>query len=332
MELKIYDPYKKNATVTKEYILTIAKGFENAGYSISFIDQLTKQEKNNSVEVLVVAVKDATKAKKMKYKKIYCWVQGIVPEESYMRHRSKLRFYILSHIEKEGLKSSDFIFYVSDAMKKFFLNKYNYNNNKYYIMPCFNTEIEKSSFFEDDKYKKNLFLYAGGLDPWQCFEKTAALFKKIEDVVPDSEIRVLTKQKEDAENILKKYDIKRYSIDFKDFKEMKLEMSKAKFGFSLREKHPVNYVSTPTKLSTYTSYGVIPIYSKNVDDFANIVKEGHFVIRSDEDNEYGFDKIIELCNEDIKAEEVYSEFQTLFGKYYNKEYHIKQIADVILRK
>ena len=64
MELKIYDPYKKNATVTKEYILTIAKGFENAGYSISFIDQLTKQEKNNSVEVLVVAVKDATKAKK----------------------------------------------------------------------------------------------------------------------------------------------------------------------------------------------------------------------------------------------------------------------------
>lgn len=331
MELQIYDPYKKNVTVTKEYILTIAKGFENAGYRIKFIDQLTKQEKNNSVEVLVVATKDATKAKKMKYKKVYCWVQGIAPEESYMRHRSKLRFYILSQIEKRGLKSSDFIFYVSDAMKKFFLDKYNYNNNCY-IMPCFNTEIEKSSFFEADKYKKNLFLYAGGLDPWQCFEKTVALYKKVEEVVPNSEIRILTKQKEDAEDILRKYGIKRYSIDFKDFKEMKSEMSKAKFGFSLREKHPVNYVSTPTKLSTYTSYGVIPIYSKNVDDFSNIVKDGHYVIRSDEDNEYGLDKIIELCNEDIKAEEVYLEFQTLFGKYYNKEYHIKQITNLILGK
>lgn len=325
MKLQVYDPYKQNSTVTKEYVLTIAKAFEKAGYEIEYIDKLVKQKKQNKNIVLVIAVKDAITAKLLRYKSVCLWVQGIVPEESYMAHQSRLKYFVWSKIEKCGLRSSDFVFYVSEAMRQHLSKKYNYNNENYYIMPCFNSEFDSSSFMAEDKYNKNLFLYAGGLAPWQCFEQTIKLYSHVEKFVSNAELRVLTKNREMAEEIIKKYNVKNYSIDFKSTDEIKSDMKQAKFGFSLREESPVNYVSTPTKLSTYVSHGVIPIYSKNIADFSAIAEGKKYTIRADDDNGYGIDKIVELCEKEIAAQDVYMEFQKTFGDYYSREYHINRM-------
>lgn len=324
MQIQIYKPYNNN-TVTDVYVATIAEAYSRAGYEVINVEKLRKPKHENT-SVLVVAVKDAIIAKLKGYKKIYLWVQGIVPEESFMRNSSKLRYIILSAIEKTGLKCADFSFFVSKAMLEHFKKKYKYKKEQYYIMPCFNSEINESSFMYEGKYQNNVFLYAGGLDTWQCFEQTVELYKKIENTVPNASFRVLTKDKNTAENIIKKYNISSYSIDFKPSEQMPEEMAKAKFGFSLRQEHPVNLVSTPTKLSTYISNGVIPIYSKFVSDFHMLVKDIHFAVCAEDSEDCNLEKINQLCLENISVKDILAEYNQVFGNYYSREYHINNIS------
>ncbi len=327
MKLFIYNPYTNN-TVTDDYIDTIDKAFVAAGYETEKISTLEKRPKGNDDRVLVVAVKDATRAKRNGYSKVYLWVQGIIPEESYMRNHSRLRSFVFSVIEKKGIKDADFVFLVSHAMHEHFRTKYKVDLKNYYVMPCFNAHISDERFAYAGKYDSNTFLYAGGLDAWQCFEETVALYKRIENVVADSTLRVLTKNKDAALEMINKYGVERYSIDFRPVDKMPEELEAAKFGFSLRKSHPVNHVSTPTKLSSYISCGVIPIYSRFVSDFASIAKDMKYAVASDEDNDYGFEKILGLCAGNIDSSDVLAEYCERFGNYYSKDYHIKQISEI----
>ena len=102
MQLNIYNPYK-NVVVTKEYISTIEAAFKSSGYEVSYVNSLQRQKKDAGCDVLVIAVKDAIEARRKGYRKVFLWVQGIIPEESYMRNKSWLRHRVLSFIEKKQL-------------------------------------------------------------------------------------------------------------------------------------------------------------------------------------------------------------------------------------
>ena len=331
MKLYIHNPYS-NTTVTEDYVDTIKCAFHAAGYETERILTLVKMPKGNDASVLVVANADATRARRLGYSRVYLWVQGIIPEESYMRNSSRLRSFILSRIEKKGLKSADFTFLVSHAMHTHFKDKYGMNLEDFYVMPCFNSHIDEKRFMHTDKYKNNLFLYAGGLDAWQCFDETVALYKRIEDEVPNATLRVLTKNREAAERVIRAHGVRSYSIDFRPLECMPEELEAAKFGFSLRRSHPVNHVSTPTKLSSYVSCGVIPIYSKYVKDFASISAGMKYAVASDEEDGYGIERIVELCRADIAPLAVLEEYRSRYGEYYSKDYHIKEISKIIEKR
>ena len=331
MKLYVYNPYTNN-TVADDYIDTIEKAFIAAGYDTEKIATLEKRPKGNDDSVLVVAVKDATEAKRKGYGKVLLWIQGIIPEESYMRNHSRIRSLVFSIIEKRGIKDADFVFLVSDAMHEHYLAKYKIDIKDYYVMPCFNAQIETERFEHAGKYESNLFLYAGGLDAWQCFEETVALYKRIESEVPSASLRVLTKNKEEALRVINENGVKNYSIDFRPLDKMPEELEAAKFGFSLRKSHPVNHVSTPTKLSSYVSCGVIPIYSRHICDFAKRAKDMTYAVAADPENDYGFEKIIALCNKSINSGDVVAEYVDKFGEYYSKDYHINRIAEILRKR
>lgn len=326
MHIEIYNPYSNN-TVADMYVATVAQAFKKAGYDVVNVNNLEKQKRKSYTWVFVVDVKSAVIAKLKGYKKVYLWVQGIIPEESYMRNNNKFRYFILSVIERMGLICADFALFVSNAMLEHFKQKYNYKKTNYYIMPCFNAEINRESFLKEGKYSDNVFLYAGSLDVWQCFDKTAALYKKIEEIVPNAVFRVLTSDKKTAEETIKNYGIKSYSIDFVPSEQIPEEMSKAKFGFSIREEHPVNKVSTPTKLSTYISNGLIPIYSQYISDFHSLAKDMNFTVCADNTTDCNIEKIKHLCLENIKNTDVLSEFEEVFGNYYSREFHIENMSE-----
>lgn len=310
----------KNSTVTDYYFKIIEE-------SVSIYDEVkvTYNIKDlylgyNKDIYIVGTIVEALKLLMKKKKNIILWIQGLEPEESYMRNESIIRKVILEIIERIVLKKSKFIYMVSNAMLKHYESKYKLNlAYKTYIMPCFNTEIEKQSFLYKDKYRENNFVYIGSLSPWQGFDVIAKCYKEIEDSTDNTMFYIFTKEKNEAKQILDEIKVKNYQIDYVSNEQLNSKIRMMKFGFVIREDNLVNNVSTPTKLSSYLGNGIIPIFSKSILDFYEVTKKMNYKI-------VHCDKFIldikKYLNMDIDSNKVYDEYDQIFKSYYSKEVHI----------
>ena len=192
-------------------------------------------------------------------------------------------------------------------------------------MPCYNSEIQRELFFTPGKYEENTFCYVGGLSVWQCFPETVELYKQIEDKVPNAKFKVFTGDQDKAKAILKEKGVNNYEVKYVKPDQLVSELASCKYGFIVRAESPVNYVATPTKLSNYMAAGLIPIVSNSVGFFEEILgKAENAVVLNGSDD---LNKIINITERSISAEDVYEEFSTLFSQFYNTDAHIKQIAE-----
>lgn len=317
----IFNPYR-NQIVTEYYVNIIKEAIVNNGNTISEITRLDKCKENRRKGIVVVSPLDVIKAKIYKYKTIIFWSQGLSAEESYMRNRSRVRYWVLKYITKNALKLATLKLFVSETMYKYYEKQFNLDLGNTFIMPCFNEEISKSNF-NNDRYSNNYFLYAGGLDKWQCFRETALMYKKIEEIIPNTKFLVLVREEEKAKYILDEIGVKNYVIDFVPKDKLNKKIEKIKFGFCIREKNPVNYVSTPTKLSSYIANGIIPICSHAVKDFSAKAKNSKYCIITDNIN---IDQIVEMCRENVNSQDVYNDFINIFGNYYSRGLYIKELT------
>lgn len=265
-------------------------------------------------------------------RRIVFWVQGIIPEESFIRNNSKIRKYILSLIEKAALKKAFICSFVSKSMEDHFRTKYSFKPKiQPYIFPCYNTEINKDAFHKPLKYENNCFVYAGGLAKWQCFEETLKVYKYFEDLnISNTKLIILTKDTISAQKMVQKVGIKNYTIDYVSKNDLPRILSEAKFGFVIREKHIVNQVSTPTKISTYLSCGIIPIYGGSILSFDQLAKNMKFAIKWEGQTE-NYRDVEEKMNLHFNAEEVYKEYYKIFNTYFSTELHTKNISNVFLK-
>lgn len=318
--IDIFNPYS-NQDVTRFYVDVIVKVFEQMHVRCHYIDKMRVNARKRSI--VVVSAFDAIKARILGYDIIIFWVQGVIPEESFMRNHSKARYYILSVLENLALLSSDILFFVSEEMRRHLSEKYHFSMKRHVIMPCFNETFDIAQFYRHN-YKNNVFAYVGSLAKWQCFEKTVKLYKKIEIIYGDKVVLyVYTQQREDAVRILDKLGIKNYKVIFVEQSKIKDEMQKVKFGFCLREDDVVNNVATPTKLSTYVCNGVIPVYSSNIYDFHKLAKHSEFCICENDAN--FFEKLKWCIEHNVSKEKIIDDFQKSFGDYYNIENYIIKI-------
>ena len=326
-EIDIYNPYD-NQSVTKHYVHTVEKALIKCGYITNTVRTIKNTEKHDCI--FVVYPYDAYRAHKHGYKRVLLWIQGISPEESYMRHKSRMRYYLLSLRERWGLKFADKIIMVSREMSAHYKRKYKLDlDHKTFFMPCFNSEIDTRSFFTPNKYDNQVFVYAGGLAVWQCFEQTVELYKHIEEELQSTRLEIYTAQKQEAEMIVKKHGINNYTIDYLTPDELSKRLKKAKYGFVLREDNEINRVATPTKISTYTSDGVIPIYSSCLRDFHSIVngKTSFISLSNRICDSSNVEKIISHCKSHTEAIQVKTDFIELFREYYNSDYYVDSMVD-----
>ncbi len=318
MKFYIYNPDKNFTDVTAKYLSVICNSLEKKGNTCEETERLPTVPDEQKFGAVVVYAKHAIEARKKGYRPIIYWIQGIVPEESYMRNHSRVRKFVLSMIEKKALKSSDFVLYVSEKMEKHFWKKYQFRTTSSYIMPCFSKEFPLTTF-NNERYKENVFLYVGRLSVWQCFEKTVQLYKEIEKHIEDTKFLVLTPQWKEAEEYLKQYGVKNYEVSYVVPEEMSKAIQYCKFGFCLRDEDVVNYVATPTKLSDYIGNGIIPIYTKYIGDFAEISKENPYCLCVEAPDFWS--KLKQLSMGPVYGEDLYNSFSKTFGDYYSSEYH-----------
>ena len=321
-EILCYNPYSNN-DVTEYYINMIKDAVLENGFKTVDSKKMPFAH-DKSKGIIVISPLDSIKARLKGYKYIICWVQGIIPEESFMRNHNYFRKKILSIFEKLGLNCSDYLIFVSQKMRDHFKEKYHFSISNYYIMPCFNTEIDDHNFYIKDKYKNNVFVYAGGLQPWQCFDESVLLYKKVENYVQNCFFKVLTRDKEIAEKKLRNAGVKNYSVSCVPQSKVADEVRTAKFGFAIRNDDIVNLCATPTKLSTYIGSGVLPIFSNSLTSFSEQAKNSKYCFSVSVDS-LNPDAIIFACNSDITANNVCDDFHSCFGKYYSRNYHIERL-------
>lgn len=266
------------------------------------------------------------------YRKIVTWYQGTLPEESYMRNHSWIRKKVLSSIERFALKHSIGNIVVSEAMIDHYENTYKLKLNNTYVMPCYNVEFQKECIISKNPESK-VFVYAGGLSKWQCIEQMLHLYKRIEDRV-DGRTKLLffTPEIEKAKQLVNDNGIVNCDVSCVHYSELTEKMKQAKFGFALREDTVVNRVATPTKLANYVASGIIPIYSKCLQDFYKQSCYNPYQIAIRDVNNITDDEvdhIIKLLDKTIDGEILQASMHTYFDNYYNTEWHINNLAEML---
>lgn len=319
-----------NIVVLNVYLDIIREALTQMGYECEYIKTLAGIPKS---ELIVFPMgKDVFKYYWKGYHNVILWQQGATGAESFMRHHSRIRKNILNFMDCFAMRKAKMIFYVSESMKKYYESLAHTGfSEKAYIMPCFNEALDPD-IFEKKDYSKKIFTYVGSLDLWQCFDETVELYAEIERLNPDSFLKVLTFNTEKAEQILKNKKIKNYSVSCVPKEQVKSELEEAVFGFILRHDIDVNRVATPTKISSYLSAGVLPIYSSCLEDFHALAsgKSFAFSMNPGEDAEI----LAEHVNKTIDSAVIRKEIEELFHTYYSAENHVRNIvalASVCLR-
>lgn len=324
-------PKKTMNEATVYYVDILKHGFIKAGYSVEETEDLSDLKKIN--KIFVMSAKWCFIVKLFNPKaKIVTWFQGLGAEEALMTRNSLFRKRLWNCVEFFALKFSWINIYVSERMHNYYQDTYRVKDKNFFIMPCFNKRLNEDAFNMVDKYDKPSFVYAGGLDKWQCIEETLDIFCQIEKSIPAASLTLLTKDKIKAEELIKRYNIKNYKISFVGLNELDAELMKYKYGFLIRQDHIVNNVSTPTKMNSYLANGVIPIYTNAIDDFNWKLSGLKFCIQLNCD-----DSIKQWSQEIITYERFSSidsidfkrEMEFIFEKYYSRNFYIEKNSDYL---
>ena len=324
-------PKKTMNEATVYYVDILKQGFIKAGYRVEETENLSDLKNFN--RIFVMSAKWCFIVKLFNPKaKIVTWFQGLGAEEALMTRNSLVRKRLWNCVEFFALKFSWINIYVSERMHNYYQDTYRVKDKNFFIMPCFNKKLNEDAFNLVDKYDKPSFVYAGGLDKWQCIEETLDIFCQIEKSIPAASLTLLTKDKIKAEELIKRYNIKNYKISFVGLNELDAELMKYKYGFLIRQDHIVNNVSTPTKMNSYLANGVIPIYTNAIDDFNWKLSGLKFCIQLNCD-----DSIKQWSQEIITYERFSSidsidfkrEMEFIFEKYYSRNFYIEKNSDYL---
>lgn len=333
--LKIYTRKERELNdATKYYVGIIAKAFERKGFDIVYTHKVKDIHKDDFVLTIVLHSFFYVLFRKKKYSMF--WFQGIVTSEIpfFKCNRIITLFKIIAYtiLEHIALKKNNFNFFVSDAMVDFYRKNRNYKKDNYLIMPCFNQKIEEPAFY-NEKYDKPTFVYAGALIGWQCFPQTIQLFKKIQEKIPETELTIYTKEQKEAKRILRKYQVVA-TVKYVPYQQLNKELQQYKYGFIIREDIDVNNVATPTKMNSYMAVGIIPIYTNIVGTFKENLSHLEYAVPIDISSQkidvekLDLQKLYDLENKKIKAEDVLNEYNKVFETFYSEEYYIEKMTKI----
>ena len=313
-----------NVVVLNVYLDVIKEALVRLNYECEYIKDFNEVSKKDLI--VFPMGKDAFKYYFKGYLNFILWQQGATGAESFMRHSSKIRSGILNYMDCFAMKKAKMIFYVSQYMQEYYEKMAHTSfEHKAYVMKCLNEVLDKE-LLEKKDYSKEVLRYVGSLDLWQCFNETVDIYAEIEKRIPDVVFKVLTFNTEKAKEIIKAKNIKNYSVACVPKEQVKSELENATYGFIIRHDIEVNRVATPTKISSYLSAGVLPIYSTCLKDFHAQAhgKAFAYALNPKED----IDGLIQFINSDLDKSLVQQEINDLFSTYYSTESHITNIVEL----
>lgn len=265
--------------------------------------------------------------------KMIFWWQGVAPEEIIFgkknpSFRARIKYLYLCCLEFFFLRYSSLNLFVSESMRKHYNNKYGYKKDNYVIMPCFNQKIEDVRFRYPDKYKHPSFVYAGGIQAWQCVDEALQLYALVKQKHSDASMTLLTKDDKSAQDLIAKHHLTDVTIKFVPLESLNGELARYKYGMLLRSNDPVNNVATPTKFNSYLAVGIIPIISRVIGDYGTITDKMKYAvcIQDEKDLQSAFEQVDCIEQQVLSPEDVLAEYKEIFNYYYNEPLYIETIT------
>lgn len=200
----------------------------------------------------------------------------------------------IRRIERTSVQKVDYVICQSDEMSRYLQREYNVSSEKICVYRCgvdtsiFNVdtrkriEIRKKLGFADDEY---IFVYSGGLHPWQRVGESIDLFERYHAFQAKSKLLVLTASEDQLHKMLKEKN-----IDNSDghvltaclpYSGVPSYLNACDIAFLLRHNHPMNAVASPTKLAEYLACG-LPIISSEVSRYWVNEKGLKYILISEE--------------------------------------------------
>jgi glycosyltransferase involved in cell wall biosynthesis len=210
---------------------------------------------------------------------------GSLPEETLMRGGNNQWISRLEEVEKQLFTQVGMTVMVSDSMKRFYEQRYNIKIAQTQILPCcvhshdFTLPVDKREEVRAAKgmSKKFVLLYLGTLSIWQWPAAMFSLFARIHREFPESFLYMLIPEYDHpvALEYLAKFEISKdsYLLEEVPHEEVGQRIGLADAGFLLREQHPVNLVSSPTKFGEYLAAGVPVILTDGIGDYSEMAEE-----------------------------------------------------------
>lgn len=332
MKAYLYCDKRSLNDATNFYVGMIKESLNNLGYEFIICHRIQDIKGAD----LIVTITDTFffKAKLVyPFKKTIYWAQGITADEAKMNGmlgtKSLIRYIFHILAEFLSVRTCSMMLSVSDRMNLYFKEKYGYKDNNNIIVPCFNMKL--SEIFNLEQYSKPTFVYAGSASVWQCVDIMLDVYEKIERQISNATITILSADKSRFEEKIRMRNIKNYEIKYVPQDLLNEELHKYKYGFLLRENHIVNNVATPTKMNSYLSNFIIPIYSNAVEDFCRNIHLGNFslIMQCPLSVDSITDKILTFERNTLNFMEYRNLVEKIFNTHYSRFFYVGMITKKI---
>lgn len=329
-EVHLFAPQAQLNDATRHYLDTVTVALADLDHQLVHTADLSAIPRQ--ANVLTVECKSATRLRLTRPRaRLWQWLQGLYPEEARWQFDSRLRESLWTRFEHWTLQRSQGALMVSQAMQQHYAAKYPRMRLRSVVMPCVNATPDKASFMRPGKYASPTFVYAGGLQRWQCIEATLGAFAAIHRELPAATLTLLTADQAQARALVRESLTPATTVAYVPLEDLPTALAAFKYGFVLREQHLVNRVATPTKVSSYLAAGVIPIMTRASQDFAERLAPTAPIVWADSLDPAGITRQV-LAQEAqvLDPRRVQQAYQAAFDSYLGHGAYVPALRDFFL--
>ncbi len=204
------------------------------------------------------------------------------PRKDYIANlKRKIFYYLAKRIESKYLNCFDAFFVVSRALQSYIETEYNIKGKKFFIIPCAISDLKinvddccrnrawyrKKYGISDDEI---LFIYSGGVSPWQCIEESVRMFMRLKNLT-NKRVKLLLLS--GNKHAILKYQAEGVLIDSYSGDEVRKVLCAADYAFMLRQDLVTNKVAYPNKFLEYVSAGLQIVTTTAVCDIAKQIEQ-----------------------------------------------------------
>lgn len=211
--------------------------------------------------------------RKDKFRKIIYDARAAIAEE-HKEYGNGKKYKRLIEIERLAVFNADYRLCVSEALVRYWNEKFQYKGAEHTVIPCCANECKsendtpKSSFFE-----KVVMVFSGSTHPWQSFSLNCNFIEKSLLKYNNVNVLFLSKKNPEIDMLISRYGNSRVKCLWVKEYEVPEYLSKCDYGILLRDDNITNNVSAPVKFGEYLINGLDVIISPSVRDYSFFVKE-----------------------------------------------------------